>query len=214
VAVSIAELRREYQRSGLAEADVAAEPIAQLRRWLDDAIAAGVTDPSAMVLATATPEGAPSARVILLKGLDAGGLTFFTHYRSRKGNELALNRRAAATFYWPDLERQARVEGSVELTSAAESDDYFRRRPVESQLAAWISEQSQSLPGGRAELERRFRGVADRFAGRDVERPPHWGGYRIVPAAVEFWQGRPSRLHDRLRYSRVGGIWTIERLAP
>jgi len=212
--MSIADLRREYQRAGLNETDLAADPISQLRRWLDDAIAAGVPDATAMVVATATPDGSPSARVMLLKVLDSHGLTFFTNYRSRKAKDLAANPRAAATFYWPDLERQVRAEGTVSLVGDAESDEYFRLRPVDSQLAAWISDQSEPVPGGRPELERRYKEAAKRFAGRDVPRPPHWGGYRIMPAAVEFWQGRPGRLHDRLRYVLTAERWQVERLAP
>jgi pyridoxamine 5'-phosphate oxidase len=212
--MSIAELRREYGRTGLNEADLAADPIAQLRRWLDEAVAAGVTDPTAMVLATATSNGIPSARVILLKGLDSRGLAFFTNYRSRKAQELTGNPHAAATFYWPDIDRQVRVEGFVSLVDGTESDQYFQLRPVDSQLAAWASNQSEPLAGGRPELDRRYQEIAKRFTGGAVPRPPFWGGYRIEPITMEFWQGRHSRLHDRLRYSLVAGRWVIERLAP
>ncbi len=212
--MSIADLRRDYGRHGLTEADAAANPFDQLRAWLDQAVAAGVPDATAMVLATATPDGRPSARVVLLKGIDGRGLTFFTNYHSRKGRELAANPRAAATLFWPDLERQVRVEGAVEVLTAAESDAYFRTRPVDSRLGAWVSDQSEVVAGGRAELERRLAAVAARFAGGEVPRPPHWGGYRLVAAAVEFWQGRPARLHDRLRYTPDGRGWRIDRLAP
>jgi pyridoxamine 5'-phosphate oxidase len=171
-------------------------------------------DATAMVLATATPDGAPSARVVLLKGLDERGLVFFTNYRSRKGNELAANPRAAATFFWPEIERQIRVEGGVEAITPAESDEYFRSRPVDSQLSAWVSDQSEVVTGGRAELEGRLASLTAKFSGNEVPRPPHWGGYRLAPVVVEFWQGRPGRLHDRLRYSRTASYWRIDRLAP
>ncbi len=212
--MSIADVRREYERRGLNEADAASDPITQLRGWLDQALAAGVFDATAMVLATATPDGRPSARVVLLKGLDNRGLTFFTNYDSRKGRELSVNPRAAATFFWPEIERQVRVEGSVEVITAAASDEYFRSRPLESQLGAWVSDQSAIIAGGRAELERRLSVIAAQFASGEVPRPPHWGGYRLLPIAVEFWQGRPGRLHDRLVYSLSGGLWQLERLAP
>ncbi|HEY1378321.1 MAG TPA: pyridoxamine 5'-phosphate oxidase [Gemmataceae bacterium] len=212
--MSIADLRREYGRHGLNEADVAADPVTQLRAWLDHAVAAGVPDATAMVLATATPDGRPSARVVLLKGLDALGLTFFTNYHSRKARELAANPRAAVTLFWPDLERQIRAEGPVAEVTAEESDAYFRTRPADSQLGAWVSDQSEVVAGGRAELERRLAELTARFAGGDVPRPPHWGGYRLQPDAVEFWQGRPGRLHDRLLYAPSAAGWRIQRLAP
>jgi pyridoxamine 5'-phosphate oxidase len=212
--VGIADLRREHGRHELSETDAAADPITQLRTWLDEAIAAEVSDANAMVLATATPDGEPSARVVLLKGLDERGLAFFTNYRSRKGRELAANPRAAVTIFWPELERQVRAEGAVELTSAAESDGYFRSRPLDSQLGAWASDQSEIISGGRAELECRLAEVTSRFAGNLVPRPPHWGGYRLRPAKMEFWQGRPGRLHDRLLYTRSPTGWRIQRLAP
>jgi pyridoxamine 5'-phosphate oxidase len=212
--MSIADLRREYTLCGLCEADAAPDPIAQLRGWLDQAVAAGVTDATAMVLATATPDGRASARVVLLKGLDERGLTFFTNYLSRKGRELAVNPRAAATFFWPEIERQIRVEGGVKNITPAESDEYYRSRPVDSQLSAWVSDQSEVVTGGRAELAGRLAALTARFAGGDVPRPPHWGGYRLAPVVMEFWQGRPGRLHDRLRYSLSVGHWQIDRLAP
>jgi pyridoxamine 5'-phosphate oxidase len=215
--MSFADLRRDYGRRGLSEAEMASDPVAQLRHWLDEAIAAGVPDVNAMVLATATPEGRPSARVVLLKGLDSRGLAFYSNYLSRKGRELAANPWAAVTFFWPELERQVRAEGAVELVKAAESDHYFASRPPESQLGVWASNQSEIVAGGRAELERRFADAANQFGSGDVPRPPHWGGYRLMPAAMEFWQGRPGRLHDRLRYmpaNREREQWRIDRLAP
>jgi pyridoxamine 5'-phosphate oxidase len=212
--MSIADLRREYGRHGLSEDEVAADPVTQLRTWLEQAVAAGLPDANAMVLATSTPDGRPSVRVVLLKGLDTGGLAFFTNYRSRKGRELAQNPHAAATFFWSELERQVRVEGNVETVTATESDDYFRRRQLESQIGAWASDQSEVVVGGRPELERKFADISARFADQMVPRPPHWGGYRLRPATVEFWQGRPGRLHDRLRYTVVEGGWRIDRLAP
>jgi pyridoxamine 5'-phosphate oxidase len=216
VRMSFADLRRDYGRHGLTEAEMASSPTAQLRLWLDAAVAAGVPDANAMVLATATPDGRPSARVVLLKGLNNRGLTFFSNYLSRKGRELAANPWAAITFFWPELERQVRAEGAVELVTAAESDDYFRSRPADSQMSVWVSDQSEVVAGGRAELERRFADVAARFGNGNVPRPPHWGGYRLVAATMEFWQGRPGRLHDRLRYlpAKSEGEWRIDRLSP
>jgi pyridoxamine 5'-phosphate oxidase len=212
--MSIADLRRDYERRGLSEAEVAANPVAQLHTWLGDAVAAGVLDATAMVLATSTPDGRPSARVVLLKALNESGLTFFTNSMSRKGQELAANPRAALTFFWPDLERQVRAEGVVEMIPTTESDEYFRSRPLDAQLGAWVSEQSAVIAEGRLELERKLVEVTARFAGREVPRPAHWGGYRLVPLAMEFWQGRTGRLHDRLLYSRAVNGWRIERLAP
>lgn len=212
--MSIADLRREYGRHGLSEAEVMPDPIAQLRTWLDQAVAAGLTDANAAVVATVGPAGQPSARVLLIKGLDERGLVFFTNYESRKGRELAANPRAAATLFWPELERQVRVEGRTELAPPTESDQYFRSRPVESQLGAWASQQSEIIDGGRPELERRLAEVEKQFAGRDIPRPPHWGGIILGPSAVEFWQGRPGRLHDRLLYLREQSEWLIRRLSP
>jgi pyridoxamine 5'-phosphate oxidase len=212
--MSIADVRREYVRHGLSEADAASDPFTQFRIWLDEALTVGVADATAMVLATATADGEPSARVVLLKGLDERGLTFFTNYLGRKGRQLSANPRAAMTFFWPEVERQIRAEGTVAVISPAESDDYFRSRPRDSQLGAWVSDQSDIVSGGRAELERRLAELSARFAGGEVPRPPHWGGYRLAPHAVEFWQGRPARLHDRLLYRLSGGLWRLERLAP
>ncbi|HJZ90525.1 MAG TPA: pyridoxamine 5'-phosphate oxidase [Gemmataceae bacterium] len=197
----------------LREADADPDPVRQFQLWFDAAVAAGLPEPNAMTLATCTADGVPSARIVLLKICDERGLAFFTNYQSRKGRELANNPRAALVFFWPALERQVRVEGRVELVSADESDAYFAGRPVNSRLGAWASEQSAVIPS-RDELERKQREYEAQFPDGRVPRPPHWGGYRVVPDVFEFWQGRPSRLHDRLRYRRVAGRWVIERLSP
>jgi pyridoxamine 5'-phosphate oxidase len=190
------------------------DPFVQFRRWFADAVAAGLHEPSAMTLATATPEGRPSSRIVLLKGVDDRGLVFFTNYESRKGRELAENPRAALAFWWPPLGRQVRVEGSVERVTREESEAYFRTRPRASQISAWASRQSAELPG-RAPLDARVAELEREYAGgRPIPCPPFWGGLRVVPETFEFWIGRPSRLHDRFRYVRSGPAWRIARLAP
>jgi pyridoxamine 5'-phosphate oxidase len=211
--VSPADLRREYARHKLMESDLDADPVRQFQRWFDEALAAGLHEPHAMTLATATPDGRPSARMVLLRGVDANGFVFFTNYDSRKGLELTANPRAALLFWWGELERQVRVEGTVEHATSAESDAYFRGRPRESQLGAWTSPQSQVI-ASREVLETEFRDAETRFPNQDVPRPSNWGGYRVRPDSFEFWQGRPGRLHDRLRYRPSGNGWTLERLAP
>ena len=208
------DLRVDYGRARLDEADVLADPVDQFARWFADARAAGVAEPNAMTLATVGASGAPSARVVLLKDFDRRGFVFFTNYLSRKGQELAANPRAALCFYWQPVERQVRVEGTVEQVSRQDSEAYFRSRPVAAQVGAWVSEQSKAIPS-RAELERREKDFLSRFGAGPVPVPEHWGGYRVVPQAVEFWQGRPSRLHDRIVYTRTAdGGWALRRLAP
>lgn len=212
--MSMADLRREYMQQGLAEADLDADPFRQFRVWFDAAVAAGLPEPNAMTLATASPEGQPSARMVLLKGLDESGFVFYTNYESRKGDELAANPRAALVFFWVELARQVRIEGRVERVSLAESDTYFASRPEGSRLGAWASRQSQVI-AGRETLERRLRALEAEYAEQGIPRPPYWGGYCVIPATLEFWQGRPNRLHDRLRYRRLDdGSWVIERLSP
>jgi pyridoxamine 5'-phosphate oxidase len=212
--MQLADLRKEYSQAGLNETDLAAEPVSQFQRWLEQALGAQLLEPYAMTLATTTPDGWPSARVVLLRGVDERGFTFFTNYDGRKGRELARNPRAALVFYWAELERQVRVEGTVERVTAAESDEYFRGRPLGSRLGAWASPQSQPIPN-REMLETQWRKVEAEYASGEVPRPPNWGGYRVRHQMVEFWQGRRSRLHDRLRYRRAeGGGWTLDRLAP
>lgn len=210
----VADLRKSYARAGFSEAEAAADPLVQFRTWLEEAIAAAVPEPNAMTLATATPEGRVSARLVLLKGLDERGLVFYTNYRSRKAAQLAANPYAALVFWWAELERQVRFEGRIERVAASESDAYFQSRPLGSQLGAWASPQSEAI-ASRAELEQRLQEVEQRYAGQPVPRPPHWGGFRLQPESIEFWQGRPNRLHDRLCYARqIDGTWQRERLAP
>ena len=214
--MSIADLRREYARARLDEADVSHDPIVEFARWFAEAQEAQVPDATAMTLATSTAEGAPSARIVLLKAFDERGFVFFTDYRSRKGAELEANPRAALVFYWYELERQVRITGGVGLTTREESERYFKSRPLGSRLGAWASHQSRVIPG-RAALEADLREIEARFESGDVPLPPHWGGYRVVPDAIEFWQGRESRMHDRFLYTRKTGNedgWSIERLAP
>ena len=210
--MNIADLRQEYMRAGLAEADALADPFAQFERWFAEALAAELPLANAMTLATTTPEGAPDARVVLLKGVEGGGFVFYTNYDSRKGRQLAARAQACLVFFWAPLERQVRVEGRVEKVSAAESDAYFASRPAGARLSAHASAQSEVV-SGRDVLEARLAKMQQQH-GEHPPRPAHWGGYRVLPARIEFWQGRENRLHDRLLYAQSKGSWKIERLAP
>jgi pyridoxamine 5'-phosphate oxidase len=206
-------LRQEYTRAGLEESDAASDPIEQFRSWFDEALAANLHEPNAMTVATATPDGHPSARIVLLKGFDERGFVFYTSYEGRKSVEIEANPRCALVFYWGELERQVRVEGRVSRIPEEESDEYFGSRPRGSQLGAWASEQSRPVEG-RDALEERLRNLETEYEGRELPRPPFWGGYRVEPEVIEFWQGRENRLHDRLVYRRSGGSWMRERLQP
>jgi pyridoxamine 5'-phosphate oxidase len=206
--------RHSYDRDTLDEANAAAEPLAQFGRWIADALAADLREPNAMTLATVGANGQPSARIVLLRGWDARGFVFFTNYVSQKGREIGVNPAAALVFFWDKLERQVRINGRVEKLRDEESDAYFARRPRGSRISAWASPQSQVIPS-RAVLEERMEEAERRFAAIDVPRPPHWGGYRVVPDRIEFWQGRVNRAHDRLVYTAAWkDTWKRERLGP
>jgi len=210
--MNIAELRQEYMRAGLAESDADPDPLRQFERWLEDAVKANLPLPNAMTLATVGADGAPAARIVLLKGIERGGFVFHTNYRSRKAREMQARAEGCLVFLWSPLERQVRVSGSVEKVTKQESDDYFAGRPVGARLSAWASPQSDPVPS-RETLEKAMADARRRH-GEDPPRPPHWGGYRVLPREIEFWQGRADRLHDRLLYKREGAAWKIERLAP
>lgn len=211
---SIADLRRDYASRALTEDQANLDPIRQFSAWFDEAVSAELLDVNAMTLATVSPSGDPAARIVLLKGFDDGGFVFFTNYESAKGRELAATPRASLLFFWVELERQVRITGSVTRVSTAESDEYFHSRPVESQVGAWASAQSTAV-AGRATLEARFAELSAQYAGQVVPLPPFWGGYRVKPERMEFWQGRASRLHDRLYYVRqADGSWARSRLSP
>jgi pyridoxamine 5'-phosphate oxidase len=207
------DLRQEYAMSSLDVADVSADPLVQFQSWFADAQRAELREPNAMTLATSTPDGRPSARVVLLKTMDQRGFGFFTDYRSRKAGELDRNPRAALSFAWLELERQVRIEGTVSRMQTGEAEAYFRTRPLGSRHGAWASIQSSVIPD-RESLEQAMHAIEARYPDGDVPLPPHWGGFILAPTIYEFWQGRPSRLHDRIRYRLVDGSWVIERLAP
>lgn len=211
--MSLRDRRVQYETAGLDLADLAATPIQQWHRWYDEAVEAGVAEPNAMTVSSIDAEGQPDARVVLAREVNDEGIVFYTNYESAKGIQLAGAPFASAVFAWLDLHRQVRVRGEIEVVSSEESDAYFASRPRESQIGAWASAQSQVITG-REELEAAVVEMTQRFMGGDVPRPPHWGGLRIVPSTVEFWQGRPSRLHDRFRYAWAGTQWSISRLAP
>ncbi|WP_353720068.1 pyridoxamine 5'-phosphate oxidase [Dyadobacter sp. 676] len=210
---NIANIRHDYQLKGLLESDLDPDPLKQFRLWFDDVLEAGITESNAMLLSTVS-EGRPAGRIVLLKDFDKRGFSFFTNYDSKKGREIEANPQVALTFFWKELERQVRIEGKIEKTSEEESDEYFAVRPRGSQIGAWASAQSEVIPD-RTFLEEKTSELKARFEGRPVPRPPYWGGYRVVPDYIEFWQGRPSRLHDRLAYTKQSdGEWKVERLSP
>ena len=211
---SIADLRQNYTRAGLSEADVNSDPIEQFKTWFEQALDANLIEPNAMTIATATPEGKPTARIVLLKGVSDLGFVFYTNYESQKGQQLIANPYAALVFLWDKLERQVRIEGEVEKLSTEESAEYFHSRPKGSQLGAIASDQSRIIPN-REILEQRLSELQEKYADETVPLPEHWGGFRVVPNRIEFWQGRPSRLHDRLVYDlQDDGSWEINRLSP
>lgn len=211
--MSVSDIRKSYTVGALNESDVEGDAIEQFKRWLEDALHSGILKPTAMTLATANKEAKPSARMVLLKGVDERGFIFYSNYQSRKAQELLENPFAALTFYWDKLERQVRIEGKVQKVSRQESESYFKSRPHGSQIGAWASEQSNVI-ADREVVEEKVKELSERFVERQVPLPEFWGGYLLVPEVIEFWQGRPSRLHDRLRYTRHGENWKLERLSP
>lgn len=211
--MGISDFRKDYERGELDEDATRADPFAQFGAWLQEAIESGVPEPTAMTLATVGQDWRPSTRIVLLKEFDERGFVFFTNYESAKGAHLEANPRAALVSFWADLERQVRVTGTVARVAAAVSDDYFHSRPLDSQLGAWASPQSRPI-AGRGVLEARMAAVTAEYTGREIPRPAHWGGYEVTASTIEFWQGRPNRLHDRLRYTREASGWRLERLAP
>jgi pyridoxamine 5'-phosphate oxidase len=212
--MNIASLRKDYKQQSLSENNMQASPIAQFQQWWNDAVTSEIDEANAMTLATASMTGLPAARIVLLKGFDERGFVFFTNYESFKGMQLAENPRACLVFFWKELERQVRITGLVEKVSAAESDEYYNSRPQESRIGAWASPQSQVI-NDRQWLEQNEKKYGQEFAEKQVQRPPYWGGYRVKPVTIEFWQGRPGRLHDRIQYTlQEAGNWKIERLAP
>ena len=211
---SIADIRKDYQLQSLLETDVASNPFDQFNRWWDDAIKSELDEVNAMTLATASATGMPSARIVLLKSVSADGFVFFTNYNSHKGKELLENPFGCLVFFWKELERQIRITGTIEKVSAAESDEYFYSRPVGSRIGAWASPQSSVIPS-RETIETNIEKYEQEFAGTEIARPPHWGGYIVKPTLIEFWQGRPNRLHDRIQYTKQQeGSWKFDRLAP
>ncbi len=212
--LSVADLRQNYTRGELSEENANRDPIKQFQIWLEQAVNSQVPEPNAMTLATSTKDGQPSARIVLLKHFDDRGFVFFTNYISQKAQELKNNPQAALVFWWKPLERQVRIQGSVVKVSEKESDEYFKSRPEASRLGAWVSPQSQIIPN-REVLESDFDKLQQKYQGKEISRPDNWGGFRVMPTEIEFWQGRPSRLHDRLRYRQIeDGSWLRERLAP
>lgn len=210
---NIQNLRQDYSAAELAEADVDKSPVVQFGKWFKDALDAQLHEPNVMTLATADLTGKPTARILLLKGFDEDGFVFFTNYASKKGEQLAENPQAAMVFFWPELQRQVRIEGIVSKVSAEESTAYFHSRPAGSQIGAMASPQSTVIPN-REVLQERVEELKAAYAEKEIPRPEHWGGYLLKPDHIEFWQGRPSRLHDRITYTSVNGVWTINRLAP
>ena len=212
--INIAAIRRDYQMQSLLEKDVDANPFNQFNAWWDDALKSDLDEVNAMTLATASATGIPSARIVLLKSVSEEGFVFFTNYNSSKGKELEENPNACLVFFWKELERQIRITGKVKKVTPAESDEYYQSRPEGSRIGAWASPQSTVIES-REVIENNIVKVVEQFAGSEITRPPHWGGYAVIPTIIEFWQGRPNRLHDRLQYSKIqDGSWRIERLAP
>lgn len=211
---SIADIRKDYKLQSLGEAGIATDPFTQFTAWWQEAVNSQIEEVNAMTLATVTPEGRPDARIVLLKGYDENGFHFYSNYNSRKGQELAVHPYATLVFFWKELERQIRIEGKVETLPGTDNDTYFNSRPELSRIAAWASSQSKVIPG-RSVLEENMENYRQQFAGGQIPRPPHWGGYRVSPQQIEFWQGRRSRLHDRLQYVKIAiDEWQIVRLAP